>query len=728
MERSGWLAEEERFADGLPGRYDLYAEFGLSLGSDPAGNDPAVRALTAAVITPPALEFLHFGSTREMIESVSALRDPVRLSPARPRPVIIHSRIEGMDDPAAYSPLWIENSVIPPSWRLTSGHVLTNVPPNAWDLSLEAGVCLDFVSVGEDRLCIRPYGFDDRFDGAVRSEETSWMGRPAAEWFAARGLTVMDGADIQFAPLFPSPRTGEIDGEFVSWLVARAPENNERWAPLWESLPRHSAHELRSTLNTVRLGEIRRRMIAGAFPELQADRDTFLRLDLEEEARFAVESGISPSPEPDTADRSPMHRMHDAMFRAAYLRRRGDSSGADREREAFGILRSAIISEAGLSPASPRCSVAEDQIVWGRSPVRLDLAGGWTDTPPYCIEHGGRVVNMAVNLNGQPPVQVFAKPHPRPRIVVRSIDLGVEQTIGTYEELRSYALPGSEFALAKAALAMAGFLPEFHAGTAPGTLAGLLDRFGGGIEISLLAAVPAGSGLGTSSILGATLLGVLTELCGLGWTRHEIMARTLGVEQLLTTGGGWQDQAGGVFPGIKLVETTPGLVQRPEFRWLPRDLFSAPHANRSVLLYYTGITRMAKHILQEIVRGMFLNDRRRLSILGEMREHAGDTAETLQRNDREALSRCIARSWELNRALDAGTNPPAVQAIPDALGDLCAGAKLLGAGGGGYMLIIARDPEAGDRIRNILAHDPPNPRARFVDLSVSDTGLEVTKS
>jgi len=55
-------------------------------------------------------------------------------------------------------------------------------------------------------------------------------------------------------------------------------------------------------------------------------------------------------------------------------------------------------------------NVYPDQIVWGRSPVRIDLAGGWTDTPPYCLMEGGSVVNMAIELNGQPPIQVYAKP------------------------------------------------------------------------------------------------------------------------------------------------------------------------------------------------------------------------------------------------------------------------------------------------------------------------------
>ena len=57
-----------------------------------------------------------------------------------------------------------------------------------------------------------------------------------------------------------------------------------------------------------------------------------------------------------------------------------------------------------------------------------------------------------------------------------------------------------------------------------------------------------GSGLGTSSILASTVLGAINDFCGLAWDRNDICSYTLALEQLLTTGGGWQDQYGGVFP------------------------------------------------------------------------------------------------------------------------------------------------------------------------------------
>jgi galactokinase/mevalonate kinase-like predicted kinase len=196
------------------------------------------------------------------------------------------------------------------------------------------------------------------------------------------------------------------------------------------------------------------------------------------------------------------------------------------------------------------------------------------------------------------------------------------------------------------------------------------------------------------------------------------------LEQLLTTGGGWQDQVGGVLPGLKLIETEPGLAQTPTVRWLPAEAVQADN----VLLYYTGITRVAADILREIVRKMFLNDRDTLDRLGELAHHATLTADSLQRRDESAFAGAVATSWELNQRLDAGTNPPSVQALLRQISDYLAGAKLLGAGGGGFMLFVAKDADAARRLRATLTAQPPNAKARFVDLSVSATGLQVTRS
>jgi galactokinase/mevalonate kinase-like predicted kinase len=741
MEHCGW--ETSQFSSGTARRYELYGEFGLALGKSSTVRDPVVNALTCAVVPLPEAEFYHFGTNAQMIESVSALQNlvldesKIGRTGARQQPdqVTQNSRFDVTLRREGNHTLWVENSVVPSGWQLASQHVLTGVPDNDWTLQLHPGVCLDFVPVGEDQFCVRSYGFSDSFAGPLDDASTRWLGRVARDWFSARGLKPEDcdvdpQADIHSCPLFPVIATGDLDPGFVAWLFEPAPGPEAGFARRWRELPRLSAQQIPGQANLRRLHAQRARLRdACLVPMLKNFRwSVFFRLDLESTARaFAAAAANLPDLQFGEHD-DPMQVVHDQMFRSAVLRHRQEPGWEKFEAGAFARLREMIAHEARLSPASPRRNVMDDQIVWSRSPIRFDLAGGWTDTPPYCIEHGGQVLNVAADLNGQPPIQVFAKLSDRPELVMRSIDLGVEERVRTYAELDTFGRPDSPFALAKAAFALAGFLPRFYSHGGFDSLEQQLREFGAGIEISLLAAVPKGSGLGTSSILAATVLAALGDLCGLNWDRNTLFTRTLALEQMLTTGGGWQDQAGAIFRGIKLIETAPGLVQKPAIRWLPHHLFDHDYANRSILLYYTGITRLAKNILAEIVRGLFLNSPAHLGIIADIGANADFASAAIQQCDYQMLLAAIRNSWTLNQRLDAGTNPPEVQQILDGIRDYLGATKLLGAGGGGYLLLFGKDETAAARIKQLLTNHPPNTRARFVDFSLSETGLQLTRS
>ena len=224
------------------------------------------------------------------------------------------------------------------------------------------------------------------------------------------------------------------------------------------------------------------------------------------------------------------------------------------------------------------------------------------------------------------------------------------------------------------------------------------------------------------------MLGALNDFCGLGWDKNEIGRRTLILEQMLTTGGGWQDQFGGVLGGVKLLQTHKGFDQSPQVRWLPSDLWLQPEYRPCHLLYYTGITRTAKSILAEIVRRMFLNHGDELRLLREMKAHTMEMYEAIQCNDFQRMGLLMRKTWQQNQALDAGTNPPAVAALTQLVDDLCLGYKLPGAGGGGYLYMIAKDPEAAARIKQILNEHKLHPNARFVDMTLSTVGLQISRS
>ena len=620
--------------------YDLYGEFGCALGTDPTKPDGEISDLSVAIVPLNGGEFYHFGTSKEMISSTLRLQNLVNDQreimhlDRKPHPsIFVQNAVTKIGFTEENSDIWIENSYVGEKWHLTHDHVITGVPENDWEISLEPGECIDVVPVGESDYEIRRYKIDEPLNSNELAERAN-----------------------------------------LRRLFAQRSEYRKQ---NWNALAKNWNHSV------------------------------FYQLDLAD-AAFEFEKNHIPMPPALPEDAPLMTRIHDAMFR-------GDSE------KAFALLREGLCSApTSRQEQKPVLSVADDQIVWGRSPVRIDIAGGWTDTPPYCLMEGGHVINLAIELNGQPPLQTYVRPSKEPRIVLRSIDLGAVEVVETTEQLTDFMHVGSPFSIPKAALVLAGFGRQ--------NLKQELEAFGAGIELTLLSAIPAGSGLGTSSILASTVLGALNDFCGLGWDKNEIGRRTLILEQMLTTGGGWQDQFGGVLGGVKLLQTGKGFHQSPQVRWLPNDLWTQPEYKACHLLYYTGITRTAKSILAEIVRRMFLNHGDELRLLREMKEHTMDMYEAIQQNDFARMGMLVRKTWQQNQQLDNGTNPPAVAALTDLIDDLCLGYKLPGAGGGGYLYMIAKDPEAAVRIKQILGEHRLNKNARFVDMTLSTSGLQISRS
>lgn len=734
-DRAVELLMKRSYKSGELGYYDMYSEFGLALGEHPRIEDEELNRLTVAILPLPGGEFYHYGTSRELISSTLNVQNLVidqreimhRKVKPHPAMFVQNARME-IPLTADNSEIWIENSWVGKKWKIRHKTIVTGVPVNDWELNVPAGCCVDVVPMDEGAYVARPYGFEDAFKGALENDGTLYLGKPMKEWLCARGLDagMFERADdLQAVRIFPVTESVEELGLMMRWMVSEP--DLQAGKELWLRSRKMSADEISAYANLRRLMAQREEFSKSNWGELAKnhERSVFYQLNLEDAARkFAAFDLELPAILPETTPL--MTRVSDSMFRARALQLKGLPYQVH-EAKAFDLMREGLTETALAKKQQPRLSVYADQIVWGRSPVRIDLAGGWTDTPPYCLNEGGNVVNMAIELNGQPPLQVYVKPCKEYKIVLRSIDLGAMEVVATYEELARFTMVGSPFSIPKAALVLAGFQPGFSVGTYE-TLEEQLKEFGSGIEVTLLSAIPAGSGLGTSSILASTVLGAVSDFCGLQWDKHEIANRTLVLEQLLTTGGGWQDQYGGILRGVKLLQTTSGMNQLPNVRWLPDYLFTGADYQKCHLLYYTGITRTAKGILAEIVRGMFLNSTEHLRLLGQMKAHALDLYDAIQRENFNEMGRLIGKTWEQNKALDAGTNPPAVEAILDLVKDYCLGYKLPGAGGGGYLYMVAKSPEAAARIRSVLMQNPPNACARFVDMTLSDKGFQVSRS
>ena len=683
------------------GEYDLYSEFGGAMGTEPTLNDEAVKELKVAILPLSGGEFYHFGTSHELLSSTLAIQNLVndqRLimhHSRKPHPCIfIQNSITKKAVDSSNEEVWIENSYISEGWNISQKNIITGVPKNNWNITLAPGQCIDIVPMGETQYVVRPYGFNDRFAG-----------------------------EEQQRPQFPIVDNIDEAGLVLRYMLNQETEGEDKGKgkAIFEKAQKISAEQISATANLRRLFEQRREFRKHNWSALadNYEHSVFYQLDLNDAAKEFKANGIAmPKPLPDSAPL--LTRMKDAMFR-------GDND------KAFGLLREGIVKTSNANGinmptlSSMSNKVATDQIVWGRSPVRIDIAGGWTDTPPFCLMEGGSVVNLAIELNGQQPIQTYVKPCREHHVVLKSIDLGASEIVETYEQLADFKRVGSPFSIPKAALALAGFLPQYSQEKYP-DLKSQLMAFGCGIEITLLSAIPAGSGLGTSSVLAATVLGTINDFLSLGWDKNEICHKTLLLEQLLTTGGGWQDQFGGVLQGVKLLQTCKGFEQQPIVHWLPTDLYTQPEYQACHLLYYTGITRTAKTILAEIVQKMFLNDHDQVALLREMKTHSLQMYEAIQRNDFKEMGKLVGKTWLQNQAIDAGTNPLEIKKLTDLIDDLCLGYKLPGAGGGGYLYMVAKDPEAAARIKVILNANRPNGNARFVGMSLSKTGLQVSRS
>ena len=683
------------------GEYDLYSEFGGAMGTEPTLNDEAVKELKVAILPLSGGEFYHFGTSHELLSSTLAIQNLVndqRLimhHSRKPHPCIfIQNSITKKAVDSSNEEVWIENSYISEGWSISQKNIITGVPKNNWNITLAPGQCIDIVPMGETQYVVRPYGFNDRFAG-----------------------------EEQQRPQFPIVDNIDEAGLVLRYMLNQETEGEDKGKgkAIFEKAQKISAEQISATANLRRLFEQRREFRKHNWSALadNYEHSVFYQLDLNDAAKEFKANGIAmPKPLPDSAPL--LTRMKDAMFR-------GDND------KAFGLLREGIVKTSNTNGinmptlSSMSNKVATDQIVWGRSPVRIDIAGGWTDTPPFCLMEGGSVVNLAIELNGQQPIQTYVKPCREHHVVLKSIDLGASEIVETYEQLADFKRVGSPFSIPKAALALAGFLPQYSQEKYP-DLKSQLMAFGCGIEITLLSAIPAGSGLGTSSVLAATVLGTINDFLSLGWDKNEICHKTLVLEQLLTTGGGWQDQFGGVLQGVKLLQTCKGFEQQPIVHWLPTDLYTQPEYQACHLLYYIGITRTAKTILAEIVQKMFLNDHDQMALLREMKAHSLQMYEAIQRNDFKEMGKLVGKTWLQNQAIDAGTNPLEVKKLTDLIDDLCLGYKLPGAGGGGYLYMVAKDPEAAARIKVILNANRPNGNARFVGMSLSKTGLQVSRS
>ena len=144
------------------------------------------------------------------------------------------------------------------------------------------------------------------------------------------------------------------------------------------------------------------------------------------------------------------------------------------------------------------------------------------------------------------------------------------------------------------------------------------------------------------------------------------------------------------------------------------------------LLYYTGLRRLAKNILHEVVGRYLDRDRGAMETLRRLHAFPPLMAEAMGMRDTARFGSLIDVAWRLNVDLDPDHTTPVIERLRETVRPYVLGAKLLGAGGGGFLLMVCRSVEDAAAVKRLLEGKPPNDKARFFDYSISRTGLVVT--
>jgi D-glycero-alpha-D-manno-heptose-7-phosphate kinase len=306
-------------------------------------------------------------------------------------------------------------------------------------------------------------------------------------------------------------------------------------------------------------------------------------------------------------------------------------------------------------------------IVRAKAPLRISFCGGGTDVSPYTEERGGVVLSATIDKYAYASL----RPVPEPEVRITSLDYDLTRTYGLDRPL----VPDGELDLVK------GVLNHFRQAASGG------GPFPGGIEIFLHSDAPPGSGLGSSSTMVTTLVGVVAEWLRIPLTPYEIAERTYAIERCdLGIAGGRQDQYAATFGGFNFMEfykdhtvVNPLRLRRSTVNELEYGL----------VLCYTGRTRLSARIVERQAQAYKEGRPEVVAALDTMKELTLQMKTLLLTDRIPEFGRMLHETWGWKKKLQEEITNPQIDALyASALEEGATGGKILGAGGGGFLLVM----------------------------------------
>ncbi|MFW9827334.1 MAG: GHMP kinase [Candidatus Thorarchaeota archaeon] len=333
-------------------------------------------------------------------------------------------------------------------------------------------------------------------------------------------------------------------------------------------------------------------------------------------------------------------------------------------------------------------------IVRSKAPFRVSFGGGGTDMPPYCTEHGGCVISTTIDRH----IYLSLKPREDKKISILStnFDNGFTFQIGD----KDY---DTNFELFKGII-------------------NVLD-IKDGFNVDFYSDLPPGSGMGGSSSLAVALIGAFNTYYNLGFSKHEIAQLAYDIERIeLKQKGGYQDQFAAAYGGFNFIEFTNNVNVIPINA--SEDIIN--ELQFRLILCYIGGSHFSSDIQDDVLKGYKFEKKSYLESMQDLKEVAHSMRTIIESNDLNQLNafgELIHKGWLAKKSLSSKITNKSIENFyltSRRFGVL--GGKLLGAGGGGHLLLFSESSK-----KHIVIRELEKIGGKIVNFHFNPKGLEVWK-
>lgn len=327
-----------------------------------------------------------------------------------------------------------------------------------------------------------------------------------------------------------------------------------------------------------------------------------------------------------------------------------------------------------------------------KAPFRVSFGGGGTDMPPYCTEHGGCVISTTIDRHAH----ITIEPRNDKKIKIFAIDYNQEFLFNIGN--KDYS---SDFELFKGVVNFLGINEGFN--------------------ITTYSELPAGSGMGGSSSLCVALIGAFNKYYQYGYDKHQIAQKACEIERIeLKQKGGFQDQFAAAYGGFNFIKFT-NIVDVSPIQ-ISEEMLNELHYR--LILCYIGGSHFSSEIQDEVLMGYKFEKKSFMEAMDDLKDVAHSMRNIVESNNLSTLNEfgdLLHRGWLAKKSLSSKISNEDIEKfylISRKYG--VHGGKLLGAGGGGHLLLFS-EPEKKFRVM----HELEKIGGIIVNFHFDSKGLEV---